>query len=79
VRAAALNPHPDPKSIARLLWRAEALEVLRDAGRARGVMTKSRKVIWQRLIESVSLDDLRAAVRAALKRRPEMIELYRNE
>jgi hypothetical protein len=79
VRASAINPKPDPKSIARLLWRDEALEVLRNVGRARGVMTKSRKVIWQRLIDSVSLDDLRAAVRAALKRRPEMIELYRNE
>ena len=77
VRPAALNPRPDAKSIARLLWRDEALEVLRNVGRARGVMTKSRKLIWQRLIESVALDDLRAAVRAALMRRPEMIGLLK--
>jgi len=77
VRHAQLNPHPDALSIAKLLWRDEALEVLRGAGRARGVMTKSRKVVWKRLIESVTLDDLRAAVRAALQRRPEMIELSR--
>lgn len=75
VRPAALNPKIHAMSLARLLWRDEALEVLRNAGRARGVMTKSRKVIWKRLIECVELDDLRAAVRAALKRRPEMIEL----
>lgn len=74
-RPAGLNPKPDPKSIAKLLWRDEALEVLRNAGTARGVMTKSRSVIWKRLVETVSLDDLRASVRAALKRRPEMIEL----
>jgi hypothetical protein len=79
VRHAQLNPKPDPLSIAKLLWRDEALEVLRGAGCARGVMTKSRKVIWKRLIESVSVDDLRAAVRAALKRRPEMIELTRRK
>jgi hypothetical protein len=79
VRQAQLNPKPDPISIAKLLWRDEALEVLRGAGRARGVMTKSRKVIWKRLIESVSVDDLRAAVRAALMRRPEMIELTRRK
>ena len=78
VRPAQPNPKPDPISIAKLLWRDEALEVLRGAGRARGVMTKSRKIIWKRLIESVALDDLRAAVRAALKRRPEMIALYRD-
>ena len=79
VRAAQRNPKCDPLSIARLLWRDEALEVLRGAGRVRGVMTKSRKIVWKRLIESVALDDLRAAVRAALKRRPEMIALTRRK
>jgi len=74
-RPSGLNPKPDPKSIVKLLWRDEALEVLRNAGVARGVMTKSRRVIWKRLIETVPLDDLRASVRAALKRRPEMIGL----
>lgn len=77
VRWSGTNPTPDPLSIAKLLWRDEALEVLRGAGCARGVLTKSRKVIWKRLIESVAVDDLRAAVRAALRRRPEMIELTR--
>jgi hypothetical protein len=79
VRPAQLNPKPDPLSIAKLLWRDEALECLRNAGRARGVMTKSRKLIWKRLIECVELDDLRASVRDALKRRPEMIELLRRK
>jgi len=74
-RPSGLNPKPDPRSIAKLLWRDEALEVLRNAGQARGVMTKSRAKIWKRLIETVSLEDLRASVRAALKRRPEMIAL----
>jgi hypothetical protein len=76
VRPAQLNPKPDALSIAKLLWRDEALEVLRGAGGARGVMRKSRQVVWQRLIDSVAIDDLRAAVRAALMRRPEMIELH---
>jgi hypothetical protein len=75
IKEAQLNPSPHPLSIAKLLWRDEALECLRNAGRARGVMTKSRRVIWKRLIECVALNDLRATVRAALKRRPEMIEL----
>jgi hypothetical protein len=79
VRQSQFNPKQDPLSIAKLLWRDEALEVLRGAGCARGVMTKSRRVIWKRLIESVSVDDLRIAVRAALKRRPEMIELSRRK
>lgn len=75
VRPAGFNPKPDELSIAKLLWRDEALEILRNAGQARGVMTKPRKVVWRRLIDAVPLDDLRAGVRAALKRRPEMIGL----
>ena len=75
VKEAAANPSVDPLSLAKLLWRDEALEVLANVKRARGVMTKSRKVIWKRLIESVELDDLRAAVCSALKRRTEMIAL----
>ena len=79
VRPAQLNPAQDALSIARLLWRDEALECLRNAGRARGVMTKSRQLLWKRLVECVELRDLRAAVRDALKRRPEMIELARRK
>jgi hypothetical protein len=75
VKDADLNPSLDPLSLAKLLWRDEALEVLVNVGRARGVMTKSRTLIWKKLIASVKIDDLRAAVRAALKRRPEMIAL----
>jgi hypothetical protein len=75
VKAADLNPSLDPLSLAKLLWRDEALEVLMNVGRARGVMTKSRAHVWKKLIQSVEIDDLRAAVRAALKRRPEMIAL----
>ncbi len=77
VKEGAINPSPDPLAIAKLLWRDEALEALKNAGRAKGVITKPRAVIWRRLIESVPLDDLRAAARAALKRRPEMIALAR--
>ncbi len=79
VRQSGINPKPDPLSIAKLLWRDEALEVLRGAGCARGMMTKSRKVIWKRLIESVAVEDRQGAVRAALRRRPEMIELTRRK
>ncbi len=74
VRAAQLNPSPDPYSIARLLWRDEAIEALADLGLARGVRTKRRAIAWRRLAESAPLDHLRAAVRSALKVRANRIE-----
>ena len=73
VRDAAINPKPDPYSIACLLWRDEAIEALAEVGRDRGIRTKRRKLVWERLVESLTLDELRRAVRDALKVRPERI------
>ena len=73
VRPSGINPAPDPLSLARLLWRDEAIALLKDFGCARGVMTKSRRIIWRRVVESIPLDDLRSAVRAVLKDRPDRV------
>jgi hypothetical protein len=73
VRPADLNPKRDPYSIACLLWRDEAIRALEDVGRDRGIRTKRRKLVWERLVECLSMDELRRAVREALKVRPERI------
>lgn len=73
VREAGFNPKPDPYAIACLLWRDEAIQALADVGRDRGVRTKRRKLVWERLVECLPIDDLRRAVRSALKVRPERI------
>ena len=73
IRDAMLNPTPDPYSIACLLWRDEAILALEEVGRARGVRSKRRALVWERLVEDLSLDELRRAVRAALKVRPQRI------
>lgn len=74
VREAGVNPSPDPFSIACLLWRDEAITALEEFGLDRGVRTKRRRLIWQRLADQLPLDDLRRAVRAALKVRTTRIE-----
>lgn len=70
LREAARNPSPQPLSIAQLLWHAEALEVLERRGSARGVRSKPRAFAWQRLLDTLTLDELRSEVRAALRARP---------
>lgn len=70
VTPAGRNPKLDALSIAKLLWRDEAIALLKRAGCARGVMTKSRRLVWKRVVESIAIDDLRAAVRSALHERP---------
>lgn len=70
LRAPTNNPTVDPVAIAALLWREELLEILDEMGAARGVRGKSRDVLSRRLTELLPLDDLRATVRARLKKRP---------
>lgn len=59
----------DPYSIAQLLWKSEALEVLSRVTRTQAPVSKSRSWIWTRLVESLSLPKLKHEVRQALKHR----------
>jgi hypothetical protein len=70
LRHASKNPSVCPLSVAKLLWRDEALRLLVQAGAAKGMHTQPRKKIYARLIETLSVDDLRCAVRHELKSRP---------
>ena len=70
LREAERNPSPDPLAIAQLLWHAEALEVLERRGTARGVRSKRRQFAWQRLLETLTVNEIRAEVRAAIRARP---------
>ncbi|GAB3008658.1 sce7726 family protein [Amycolatopsis acidiphila] len=63
------NESVNPFRLAQLLWRDEALEELSQRGLDRGVRTKPRRLIWQRLADSVPLDELQDSVRSRLKSR----------
>ena len=70
LREATRNPSPEPLAIAQLLWHAEALEALERRGLARGVRSKRRAFAWQRMIDTMTLDEIRSDVRLALRARP---------
>lgn len=63
------NYHRDPLCLAQLLWREEALAVLERHGHDRGVRGKPRAVLWERLAERLSLEDLAFEVRQAMRER----------
>ncbi|MCL5289695.1 MAG: sce7726 family protein [Firmicutes bacterium] len=48
IREPGINPEVDPYSLAQLLWKEEALELLTIFGMEKGYISKSRKVIWKR-------------------------------
>lgn len=70
-REARQNPACDPLSIAQLLWRSEAAEILT----ARGELVKRQETrwkLWDRLC-AWPVDELRLCVRSQLKARPEWL------
>lgn len=70
-RAPRINRLTDPFSMAQLLWRDEAMDELRSRDSARGLSTKSRYFVWERLADAVPKKELRAVVLRRLKQRQE--------
>jgi hypothetical protein len=59
----------DPYVLSQLLWRDEALSVLRQRRLALGMWKKPRKALWRKLASELDIDDLRQVVRQTLKHR----------
>lgn len=68
-RLPEMNRELDASTLASLLWRDEALAVLNRHNAARGVRSKPREALYERLATALDLDVIRTEVRAALKAR----------
>lgn len=68
-REPLFNEEVNPYYVAQLLWRDEALEILKEINCAKGVLSKPRDIIWERLVNSLSLEELQKHVRNKLKNR----------
>lgn len=69
IRKARRNPAVDPSALVQLLWRDEALLQLEQMGLARGLRSKPRKDLWDRLSTELSLSQLQAVVCDRIKKR----------
>lgn len=70
IRSPETNLTVDSVSLAKLLWRDEALALLESINAAKGVRTKTRMTIYKRLAEEFSQTELREKVRETLFFRP---------
>lgn len=69
IRKPEKNHFKDSLSIAKLLWRAEALNILERINQANGVRSKSRQVIYERLVTILDQKTLGDEVRRCLRTR----------
>jgi hypothetical protein len=67
IRKPTDNPAQHSMSIARLLWRHEALDKLESLGKADGIRSKPREVVYERLAHSVELEPLKKFVWGVLQ------------
>jgi hypothetical protein len=73
IRAAEPNPERDARALVQFLWREDAIALLEKKGACRGVRSKPRDKVWDRICECCQLDEIAAAVRDHLKRRPALL------
>lgn len=66
IREAEDNQKQIGVSIARLLWREEALQILEEQNKAVGFRSKPRELIYERLANTLNVDILKERVRYAL-------------
>ena len=71
IREGENNKGQDGVSVARLLWRDEALRILEEAGEAHGFYSKSRASIYEKLSTILDQETLNIKVREAILFRSE--------
>lgn len=63
------NQAIDRYSLAQLLWRDEALEILGQLGKEKGLKSKPRKILWEVVSKELDTESLGEQVRATIKLR----------
>ena len=69
VRRSKRNPSIDRVALAELLWRDEALDILKSVGAADGMYSSPRAELYSRLATILELDELRSLIIDAITRR----------
>lgn len=81
VRKAQRNDSVDTMSLARLLWRNEAEEVLRKTNLPSRILRQPREILYEYLVDVVDICELRTIIRECFKKRknwryPELLSRY---
>lgn len=67
VRKGRRNPSRDAYALVELLWLEHAIALLAARQLDRGIRGKPRRVVWDRVCEHLTIDEISSAVRAHLK------------
>ncbi|MEK5389658.1 sce7726 family protein [Margalitia sp. FSL K6-0131] len=69
IRKGKFNRNVDPDSLSHLLWRNEAIEILKEKGLHKGFLSKPRYLLYQRLANNINITELKIMINERLKQR----------
>ena len=69
IREARTNKNIDPISIARLLWRNEAEEILRQKNLSPRILRRPRETLYEHLVDKLNICELRKIIGEYFKKR----------
>ena len=67
VRIGQANPNRNRRALAELLWRDEVISILETRDAVYGLRRKPRAILWDKIAEVLSVDEMAEAVRRHLK------------
>lgn len=70
VRDPIQNFYIESYYLAQLLWRDEAISILKQNKLSKGLLSKPRKILWKKLSEELPLEMLKSYIIETLKTRP---------
>jgi hypothetical protein len=69
IRKGKLNKEIDLESVSRLLWKNEAIEILKEKGLHKGYLSKPRSHLYRRLTEYIDKPELQIMINEQLVHR----------
>lgn len=76
LRAAAINVRQNSNSLASVLTKNEALQILEELGQAKGLRSKSLYLLQEHIAASLPLDEIKQRIRDALLARAAHVPLF---
>ena len=73
VRNASINPETEPSFLVQMLWRDEALSLLESFNIVEGYRSKPKRLIWNKIAESIPEAEIKKFILGRIKMRNEWI------
>jgi len=67
IRPCKRNIKTEAKALVQLLWRDEALDILKKRNLHKGLSSKTREIIWSHIVKYLSINKIRLEVRKKFK------------